>query len=254
MKMDKKVVELIYEQRQLIENIVLCHRHLDEVSEQFTNNNDAPDDFEIITKKGKKWSTVSRSLYVCPKLKKRLAAQGLTIKAWMKHLGRPALHRMVQHFLTTLPAYDKDAEYPSGQLINFLTWTEFNTTYGYLIYQNDSFTWQIPTDLNETFVRFSKENNRHFECRQTHDGEVVIGFLNFVPTVQQDLPLTGCTSDLDFQTFEDRLSLCSKKSQVQQVIENQLHMHGLDACHTVPDLQYTSARDKQLNVMCKKHI
>ena len=226
-----------------------CERYLRKITDDFMTHDGQSYCFEHVTKR----SMLRRQLRVCPKLEENLKARNITVEAFMKHMARPAIHTMVQHWLTTLPAYREDKEYPAGEICNQLLWSEMSGTYGYMIWQADSYVWKVSENIADEMITYYKLANRYFECKQIGDEEICKAWLKFKPVDMDQLPKVF-EGPQHLETVQLPALIANAKSRGEVMLNIAEHiiaksMDDTDA--TIPDVTYTSKRHKKLNVMMR---
>jgi hypothetical protein len=242
-----------YEKAARLTNLkVQCEQYIRKIVDAYCDHNGDSYDFEHVTNN----SILRRQLLVCPILEQSLKNRNISIPNFMKHMTRPALHKMVQHWLTTLPAYDQDVDYPAGEIMNVLVWSELSGTYGYLINLSESYVWQIEADMVMPITKYFKLANRFFECKQnSQHGEICRAWLRFKPVDIDHLPEKFDKIHLESVEIPAMVRNAKSRGEVLLNMAEHLIAKSLDPeCYIIPDVEYTSERDKQLNIMMRPEI
>lgn len=249
MPMDKE-----YEKAARLTNLkVQCEQYISRIVEKYCDYDGHSHNFEHVTNN----SILRRKLLICPKLEQSLKNRNISVPDFMGHMTRPALHKMVQHWLTTLPAYDQDVDYPAGEIMNIFLWSELSGTYGYLINLSESYVWQIEADMVMPITKYFKLANRFFECKQTSkvQGEICRAWLRFKPVDIDHLPEKFDKIHLESVEIPAMVRNAKSRGEVLLNIAEHLIAKSLDPeCDIIPDVEYTSERDKQLNIMMRPEI
>jgi len=198
---------------------------------------------------------LKRNLLVCPVLLQSLENRNIDINDFMRHMARPSLHKMIQHWLTTLPAYHNDAEYPAGEIQNIFCWSEFSGTYGYIINLDEAYVWKIEGAMVEDMTTYCKLANRFFECLEGEHGEICKGYLRFKPVDWCELPKKCTTAHLDSVQMPAMISSAKTSGEVLLNIAEHLVSKSIyERQDTIPDLVYNSRLEKSQNVMMRPKL
>ena len=232
---------------------VNCEQYIRKITDAYCNHEGMQYDFTHATES----AVLRRQLLMCPILEQSLKNRNITIPTFMRHMARPALKKMVQHWLTTLPAYNQDAEYPAGKILNIFGWSEFSGTYGYLINHSESYVWQIEDGMVAPMTKYFKLASRFFECKQnSKHGEVCRAWLRFEPYADPAaLPSVFEFPHLDSVSIPAMIRSAKSNGEVLVNIAEHLIAKSLDKdVDVIPDVEYTSERDEKLNVMMRPEI
>ena len=232
---------------------VQCEQYIRKITEAYCDHDGDSYDFEHVTNN----TILRRQLLVCPILEQSLKNRNISIPDFMKHMTRPALHKMVQHWLTTLPAYNKDADYPAGEIMNVLVWNELSGTYGYMIHCSESYVWQIEAKMVVPITKYFKLANRFFECKQSSQhGEICRAWLRFKPVDIEHLPAKFDAAHLESVEIPAMIRNAKSSGEVLVNIAEHLIAKTLDQGYggVIPDVEYTSERDEKLNIMMRPEI
>jgi len=232
---------------------VQCEQYIRKITEAYCDHDGDSYDFEHVTNN----TILRRQLLVCPILEQSLKNRNISIPDFMKHMTRPALHKMVQHWLTTLPAYNKDANYPAGEIMNVLVWSELSGTYGYMIHCAESYVWQIEAKMVVPITKYFKLANRFFECKQSSQhGEICRAWLRFKPVDIEHLPAKFDAAHLESVEIPAMIRNAKSSGEVLVNIAEHLIAKTLDQGYggVIPDVEYTSERDEKLNIMMRPEI
>jgi|GEM_PF-4149221 len=230
-----------------------CEKYLKTVVDNFIAHNGESYCFQRITKNIKH----RRKLRFSKGLEKSLKDRNIPVHNFMEHMMRPAIHTMLQHWLTTLPAYRDDSDYSGGEICNIFLWSEMSGTYGYIIWQFESYVWRVSPERVQDMITYFKLNNRYFECKQIGNSEICKAWLKFKPVNANELPKV--MADPHFETVQLPALIANAKTSGEVMLNIAEHLIAKsldDTGEYIPDVEYKSERHKELNVMMrpKPHI
>jgi len=226
-----------------------CEKYIEEMTEDFINFDGEEVRFAHVTGK----AILRRDLCIAKELKQSLDNRNISVDKFMQHMVRDAMHRMVQHWLRTLPAYEPDAEYPGGHLLNVFAWSEMSGTYGYIILGAQAYVWKVQADMVEDVQEYMKLANRFFECINTAKGEVCKAYLRFRPVDMDQIPQVHPQAHIESSNLSVLLHNAKSSGDVMLNIAEHLIARTLDSRnpHIIPDIVHTSDRDRSLNIMVR---